>query len=91
MLKTKFCELFGIEYPIVCAGMGSIALANLAAAVSEAGGLGTIALPGSRRRRSAPRSPRRGRLTAKPIVVNQLIPFLRQEFSRRSPSSRFPR
>ena len=46
MLKTKFCELFGIEYPIVCAGMGTIALANLAAAVSEAGGLGTLALPG---------------------------------------------
>ena len=47
MLKTKFCELFGVEYPIVCAGMGNVALANLAAAVSEAGGLGTIALPGS--------------------------------------------
>ena len=46
MLKTKFCDLFGVEYPIVCAGMGNIALASLAAAVSEAGGLGTIALPG---------------------------------------------
>jgi len=45
MLKTRFCELFGIEYPIVCAGMG-VALASLAAAVSEAGGLGTISLAG---------------------------------------------
>jgi NAD(P)H-dependent flavin oxidoreductase YrpB (nitropropane dioxygenase family) len=26
MLKTKFCELFGIEYPIVSAGMGGVAL-----------------------------------------------------------------
>jgi NAD(P)H-dependent flavin oxidoreductase YrpB (nitropropane dioxygenase family) len=29
-VKTKFCELIGIDYPIVCAGMGGVALANLA-------------------------------------------------------------
>ncbi len=46
MLRTKFCELFGVEYPIVCAGMGAVARANLAGAVSKAGGLGTIALAG---------------------------------------------
>ena len=44
MLKTQICELFGIEYPIISAGMGGVALAELAAAVSEAGGLGTIGL-----------------------------------------------
>jgi NAD(P)H-dependent flavin oxidoreductase YrpB (nitropropane dioxygenase family) len=77
MLKTKFCELFGIEYPIVCAGMGSVALANLAAAVSEAGGLGTIALAGFSPDAIAAEISAARRITAKPIVVNQLIPFLR--------------
>ncbi len=76
MLKTKFCELFGVEYPIVCAGMGNIALANLAAAVSEAGGLGTIALPGSSPDAIGAEISAARRITAKPIVVNQLIPFL---------------
>jgi nitronate monooxygenase len=76
MLKTKFCELFGIEYPIVCAGMGNVALANLAAEVSEAGGLGTIALAGFSPDTIAAEISAARRLTAKPIVVNQLIPFL---------------
>src|SRR5271155_2163302 len=76
MLKTKFCELFGIEYPIVCAGMGTIALANLAAAVSEAGGLGTLALPGFPPDEIGAEIAAARRLTSKPIVVNQLIPFL---------------
>lgn len=42
-LKTEVCHLFGIEYPIIQAGMaGGPATAKLAAAVSEAGGLGTL-------------------------------------------------
>jgi enoyl-[acyl-carrier protein] reductase II len=36
------CELFSIQYPIIQGGMGNISNAQLAAAVSEAGGLGTI-------------------------------------------------
>ena len=42
-LKTPLCELLGIEYPILQAGMGGVAFGPLAAAVSKAGGLGTIA------------------------------------------------
>ncbi len=42
MKKTRICELLGIEYPIIQGGMGLIAGAELAAAVSEAGGLGII-------------------------------------------------
>ena len=41
-LKTRLCELLGIEYPIVQAGMGFVARAELAAAVSRAGALGVI-------------------------------------------------
>jgi nitronate monooxygenase len=77
MLKTPICDLFGLDYPIVCAGMGAVALAELAAAVSEAGGLGTIGLAafgpeGILNEITAAR----GR-TKKPLAVNLLVPFLR--------------
>lgn len=42
MLKTNLCELLEIEYPIIQGGMAWVAYAELAAAVSEAGGLGII-------------------------------------------------
>jgi nitronate monooxygenase len=42
MFKTRFTELVGIEYPIVQGGMQWVGHAVLAAAVSEAGGLGII-------------------------------------------------
>ena len=42
MIKTCICEMLGIEYPIFQGGMAWIADGKLAAAVSEAGGLGII-------------------------------------------------
>ena len=42
VLRTKLCDVLDIEYPIMLAGMGGAANAELAAAVSEAGGLGII-------------------------------------------------
>lgn len=76
MLNTRICELFGLEYPIISAGMGGVALAELAAAVSEAGGLGTIGLAafgreGIHNEIAAARS-----RTRKPLAVNLLVPFL---------------
>ncbi|MFD6442917.1 NAD(P)H-dependent flavin oxidoreductase [Peribacillus sp. NPDC060186] len=41
-MKTRITELLGIEYPIICGGMFQVGRAPLAAAVSEAGGLGII-------------------------------------------------
>lgn len=48
-LRTAFCDRVGIEYPVVLAGMGPVAgtgapvaNAELAAAVSQAGGLGVM-------------------------------------------------
>ena len=41
-LRTPLCDLLGIEFPIVQAGMGYVARAELAAAVSAAGALGVI-------------------------------------------------
>lgn len=43
MIKTPLCELLGIEYPILQGGMAWVADAQLAASVSNAGGLGIIA------------------------------------------------
>ncbi len=48
ILRTKLCDIFEVEYPVVLAGMGdvckdaAIADAKLTAAVSNAGGLGVI-------------------------------------------------
>jgi NAD(P)H-dependent flavin oxidoreductase YrpB (nitropropane dioxygenase family) len=70
-------ELRGIELPIVQAGMGGgISRHELAAAVSEAGGLGTLGLmsPDVIRREIAAAQ----RLTEKPIAVNLLLPFARR-------------
>ena len=41
-MKTAITELFGIEHPIIQGGMHYVGFAELAAAVSNAGGLGTI-------------------------------------------------
>ena len=42
MLRTRITDLLGIEYPIIQGGMHHVGLADLAAAVSNAGGLGII-------------------------------------------------
>lgn len=41
-MKTKLTEMFGIEYPIVQSGMQWLAVPQLASAVCNAGGIGTI-------------------------------------------------
>src|SRR5712692_8848691 len=79
MLRTRFCHFFGIELPIVSAGMGGVALAELAAAVSEAGGLGTIALAGFPSRAVEEEIAAMRKLTRKPIAVNVLIPFFQPD------------
>jgi nitronate monooxygenase len=69
----------GIETPVVQAGMGGgLSRHELAANVSEAGGLGTIAVNGAaaiRHELAAARS-----LTARPIAVNLLLPFARRDW-----------
>ena len=42
MIKSRLCKILGIKYPIIQGGMAWIADASLAAAVSNAGGLGLI-------------------------------------------------
>jgi nitronate monooxygenase len=63
-----------LDTPVVQAGMGGVARHELAAAVSEAGGLGTIA--GVRAPIAAELAAAR-KLTGRPLAVNLLLPFLR--------------
>lgn len=42
IVKTRITQLFGIEHPIIQGGMHFVGMAVLAAAVSNAGGLGII-------------------------------------------------
>jgi NAD(P)H-dependent flavin oxidoreductase YrpB (nitropropane dioxygenase family) len=42
-LRTRVCDLFGVEHPIVQTGMGWVAGARLTSATSAAGGLGILA------------------------------------------------
>jgi enoyl-[acyl-carrier protein] reductase II len=71
-LRTPICDLFGIELPIFLAGMGGVAFADVCAAVSEAGGFGTLGMAGQgpERIRDEMRAVRR--LTSRPFGVDLL-------------------
>ena len=45
--RTPICDLFGIDHPIFLAGMGQVAYAEVCAAVSAAGGFGTLGMVGA--------------------------------------------
>lgn len=72
-------ERLGVEAPVVQAGMGGgLSRHELAAAVSQGGGLGTIAVNGAaaiRRELAAARA-----LTRRPLAVNLLLPFARRDW-----------
>jgi len=75
MLHTPICEYFGIEYPIVLAGMGGVSLHKLAAAVSNAGGLGVLGGAGLRRQQLRDEIRKTRELTDKPFAVDLLVPI----------------
>jgi NAD(P)H-dependent flavin oxidoreductase YrpB (nitropropane dioxygenase family) len=45
-ISSRFADLLGIRYPVVQEGLGPYKTVRLAAAVSNAGGLGTVSIPG---------------------------------------------
>jgi enoyl-[acyl-carrier protein] reductase II len=76
MLRTRFCELFDIEAPLLQAAIWPATAPELVAAVSEAGGLGSIgAIFGSADQVSAQIRQVR-ELTDRPFVVNHVVPLL---------------
>lgn len=79
MFETRLTELVGIEYPIVQGGMQWISRAELAGAVSEAGGLGILsALTFPEPKDLADEIKKTRSMTDKPFGVNlTLLPSLR--------------
>ena len=70
-MRTRITDLFGIEHPIVQGGMHHVGLASLAAAVSNAGGLGVITALTQRTPDDLSREIERCRaLTDRPFGVN---------------------
>ncbi len=45
-LHTPLCDLLGVEHPIMLAGMGGVSFAELAAAMTNAGGFGVLGMAG---------------------------------------------
>jgi nitronate monooxygenase len=81
VLRTKLCDMLGIEFPILCAGMGPVLIGeragspvDLVVAVSEAGGMGVLGGSGFTvdELRQAIRTIREN--TDKPFGVDLLLP-----------------
>ena len=73
MSKNRICELLGIKYPIFQGGMAWVADANLAAAVSNAGGLGIIAGMNLNKNDLKKEIDKLRTLTDKPFGVNVML------------------
>ena len=78
MDKNPVCEMLGIKYPVIQGGMAWIADAYLAAAVSEAGGLGLIAAMNSNGEQLREQIVKAKELTDKVFGVNLMLmsPFI---------------
>lgn len=72
-MKTEITELLNIEYPIIQGGMAWVAEANLAAAVSNAGGLGIIGAGGAPAKWVREQIKKAKDLTDKPFGVNIML------------------
>ncbi|PJI08509.1 MULTISPECIES: enoyl-[acyl-carrier-protein] reductase FabK [Clostridium] len=73
MLKSNFCDLLGIKYPIIQGGMAWVADSSLAAAVSNAGGLGIIAAANAPVEYVREEIRKAKKLTDKPFGVNIML------------------
>jgi len=73
MIKSPLCDLLGIEYPIFQGGMAWISDAELAAAVSNAGGLGIIAAGNAPASYVSEQINKAKTLTDKPFGVNIML------------------
>lgn len=73
MIRSEICEMLGIRYPVFQGGMAWIADGKLAAAVSEGGGLGIIAVGNSPGEAVREQIQMARSLTAQPIGVNIML------------------
>ena len=73
MIKTSICDLLKIEYPLFQGGMAWVANASLAAAVSNAGGLGIVAAMNSNGEQLRAEIKKTRALTERPFAVNIMM------------------
>ncbi len=80
MIRSQLCDVLHIEYPVIQGGMAWIADAQLAAAVSNAGGLGMIAAMNSNGEQIREQICKAKLLTDKPFGVNIMLmsPFVQE-------------
>jgi enoyl-[acyl-carrier protein] reductase II len=71
-IRTPLCDLLGVKYPIMLAGMGGVSYAELCAAVSEAGGFGTLGMAGLQPEQIREQMKKVRALTDKPFGVDLL-------------------
>jgi enoyl-[acyl-carrier protein] reductase II len=73
MLRTKMTELFGIQHPIMLAGMNWITEPKLVSAVCNAGGLGILAIARCNPKETRENIKQVRDMTDKPFGINQLL------------------
>lgn len=80
MIQSVICDILGIQYPVFQGGMAWISDANLAAAVSNAGGLGIIAGMNSNGEQLRAEITKVRSMTDKPFGVNVMLmsPFVKE-------------
>ena len=72
-MKNRVCELLNIDYPVIQGGMAWVATAELAAAVSNAGGVGLIAAGNAPADYVREQIKKARELTKKPFGVNVML------------------
>ncbi|RJQ30246.1 MAG: enoyl-[acyl-carrier-protein] reductase FabK [Peptococcaceae bacterium] len=80
LIRTRLCELLGIDYPVIQGGMAWVSTAELAAAVSEAGGVGIIGSGTAPAAWVEEQIRLTRRLTGKPFGINVMLrsPFVEE-------------
>ncbi len=71
-LRTVLCDLLGVEHPVMLAGMGGVSYAEVCAAVSEAGGFGSLGMAGTSPKFIESQMKRVRELTDRPFGVDLL-------------------
>jgi len=90
MLRTRLCDMLGIDFPIISAPMGFISGPELAAAVSHAGGLGIMSFSGNPPQFLRNEIKRLRTMTDKPFGVNLLLHYPVEEHIRICIEERVP-
>jgi NAD(P)H-dependent flavin oxidoreductase YrpB (nitropropane dioxygenase family) len=79
MIHTRICDLLAINHPIVLGGMGTATSASLVAAVSNAGGFGTLGTSGMNGAQITSEAEAIRERTDKPFGINHLLFRMQEE------------